>query len=107
MSGNHQPLILHMKTTARFIFSLTTALGLTTFTLISAFTAAGSAATTAFGLGLLAIYGLIELTIRSYAPRRVLAMRRPAFRVIAAEPATVRVRALVEYPAGATTARAA
>jgi len=100
----HQPTLLNMKTTARSILSATTALGLTAFVLISAFSA--SASVTATAVGLLVIYGLIEMTLLSYAPRRPLARRAVALRVVP-QSAPVRVRALVEYPSCATQARAA
>ena len=85
-----------MKATARTILSATTALGLVAFTVISA--AAGAPATVpATGLGLLAVYGLVEMMIRSYAPRRYVA--RPAVRPVPAARITVaRVPALVEFP---------
>lgn len=96
-----------MKTTARSILSATTAFGLTAFALFSAFNSGTSASVTATAVGLLAIYGLLEMAILTYSPRRTLNLRRtPALRVVS-ENTTVRIPALVEYPACSTRARAA
>ena len=86
-----------MKTTARTLVSATTALGLTAFTLISVFTPGVPASIPATAFGLLVVYGLLEMMILSYAPRRPIA--RPAnLRVVAPQNATVFVPPLVEYP---------
>jgi hypothetical protein len=95
-----------MKTTARTILSATTALGLSAFTLITVFTPGVSASIPATGFGLLVVYGLLEMMILSYAPRRPIT--RPAnLRVVAPENATVFVPPSVEYPSCAQRACAA
>ncbi len=95
-----------MKTTARSIFSTTTALGLTAFTLIAACSPGASTSVTLTAFGLLVIYGLVEMALLSYTPRR--AIQRPAtIRVVAAQRTMVRVPARVEYASNSSRAMAA
>jgi hypothetical protein len=95
---------LNMKSSARFILSATTGLGLAAFTAISAFTNV-STSVTATAFGLLVIYGMIEMMIESYSSRRP-AVRSVA-RITTPYPVRVRVPALVEFPASASRACAA
>jgi hypothetical protein len=83
-----------MKITTRFLLSATTAISLTAFTLFSAFSASASTPVSATSFGLLAIYGLVEIAIHSYAPRRS-AIRSVTLPVVAPQPAPV----VVEFPA--------
>lgn len=83
------------NTTARFILSAASGLGLAAFTLISALILGPAARETLVGFSLLAIYGLLEIAILSYrTPRPMVrparARRAPAR--LAAQP--VRVRAI-------------
>ncbi len=97
-----------MKTTARSIFSATIALGLIAFTFIAACSPGASSSVTLTAFGLLVIYGLVEMALVSYAPRR--AIQRPAsVRVVVPqnENVMVRVPAMVECPSCSTCARAA
>ena len=90
-----------MKATARLLLSATTALGLTVFTVL-----ATSASVAAASFGLLVVYGLVEMTIRSYAPRPVPARHgtpRPVVKWNAATP----VPAMVEFPNCSLRSRAA
>lgn len=102
-----QPTLLNMKITARTLLSATTAFGLTAFALFSAFDSGTSASVTATAVGLLVIYGLLEMAILTYSPRRTLNLRRTPARRVVPSNATVRVSALVEYPTCSTRARAA
>lgn len=97
-----------MKTSARFILSSVTGLGLVACTVISAFTFGAAATSTVIAFSLLSVFGLVEIAVLSYTPRRFVV--RP---VVTVRPATVtrrnyvRVPALVEVPAAAYTRRAA
>lgn len=93
-----------MKSTARAILSASTAAGLTAFTIISGFTAAASASLTATGFGLLAAWGIVELAIHSYTPRR-LASESLSLRVAGAEP--VAENDAAEFPVCSSNACAA
>jgi hypothetical protein len=94
-----------MKASARFLLSATAGLSLAAFAVISTFVAV-SPAVPAAALGLLAIYGIIEMMIHSYAPRR-LALRPAHLRVIASQRVSVPGPALAEFPANGSRARAA
>ncbi len=104
-----------MNTTARSTLSTSTALGLASFTITSAFTAGAAAPATLLGFGLLAVYGLIEIVIVSYeTPRFVtlstpVAVRAETARTVAPARRHIRVPALIEYPMAKNTvlARAA
>lgn len=99
MEDNTQTTLSTMKTSAHSVISTTTALGLATFSIASAFTAGAAAPTTIVAFGLLAIYGLIEIAILSYTEPRVIgSVVRTTPRATAAR-RLVRVPALVEYPA--------
>lgn len=95
-----------MKATAHTILSATTGIGLTAFTIFSAFTANASTAVTATAFGLLALYGMVEMAILSYTPRRS-ASRSTTLRVIAPPAATAPMPTVVRFPARPTRARAA
>ena len=98
-----------MKTSLRSLLSAVTGLGLVAFTLISAFTAGADAAATFLAFSLLTVFGLVEIAILSYTPRRY-ALRPIApqpLRATVARPVRVRVPALIEVPASAYTRRAA
>ena len=88
-----------MKTTFRSVLSATIALGLAAFTIFSALAAGLPASVTAAAFGLLAVYGLLEMMLLSYAVRPAV-VRSAARRTTAAQPVIVRVPALVEYPVG-------
>ncbi len=95
-----------MTTHARTALSAT-ALGLASFTATSSIASGLFATPTMLGLALLAVYGMLEITLLSYAMPRKAATRSPA-------PAAVRlnivrrVPALIEYPVirGRETCRA-
>jgi len=98
-----------MKTTARSIISATTGLGLTAFTLFSAFAYGTPAPATVLGFAFLSIYGLLEIAVLSYAsPRFELrpASVRPA-PAMTSMPKLAGVSAIVEMPASSTSRRAA
>ncbi len=59
-----------MKTTARTVLSAAAGFGLAAFTLVSAFTAGINGSTTVIAFSLLAIYGLLEIAMLSYAAPR-------------------------------------
>jgi hypothetical protein len=89
-----------MKTTARFIISATTGLGLTAFTLFSAFAFGSASTATVLGFAFLAIYGLLEIAVLSYAaPRfevRPVRVTRPAPVLVALPaPAAIELRSTV------------
>lgn len=98
-----------MKTSFRSILSAVTGLGLAAFTFISAFTVGVDAPATVLAFSLLTVFGLVEIAILSYMPRRLLARPRALqpLRVTQARPIRVRVPALIEVPASAYTRRAA
>jgi hypothetical protein len=92
--GRHNlQLRINMSLSAHSILSATTGISLTAFTTISAFTANASASVTATALGLLAIYGIVEMMILSYAPRR--SVTRPA----RLPSATAKTATVIEFPA--------
>jgi hypothetical protein len=93
--GINLQLNITMKASARSILAATTAIGLTAFTIISAFTAAASV--TAMAFGLLAIYGVVELMILTYAPRADV-RRTWSLRVVAASSAPVDASSMVAFP---------
>jgi hypothetical protein len=98
-----------MKTTARFIISAATGLGLAAFFLVAAFAAGANAPVTVIAFALLAIYGLLEIAILSYStPRfvtRPVAVRRTPTLVTAR--GFARVPAIVEMPGRSMPRRAA
>jgi hypothetical protein len=98
-----------MKTTARFLLSAATALGLTAFMLFSAFTAGANASATVFAFALLAIWGMLEIAILSYATPRYLVRPATVRRTptVVSAPTYVRVPAIVEMPRCSTHRRAA
>lgn len=87
-----------MKATARKLFSAATGLGLAAFTLISAFTAGFDGATTVVAFALLAIYGLIEIALVSYAAPRFEPRVRHARPPVDESSVVVRVSDLAEVP---------
>jgi len=96
-----------MKTSLRSLLSATAGLGLSAFTIVSAFTAGFEAGSTVIAFSLLVIYGLLEIAMVSYAaPRYELRtpMRREA---LTAMPALARVSPLVSMSAPTTQRRAA
>jgi hypothetical protein len=81
-------LSLVMKSTAHRIFTATTGISLIAFAIISAFTAGVVAPPSIIAFGLLAVFGLLEITIASYSSRWIAPSgRRDAESSIAAFPA--------------------
>jgi len=76
-----------MNTNIRFTLSASTALGLVSFVVTSALVSSLAAPATLVGFGLLAVYGMVEIAIASYAsPRSTVShhpVRTPARRVAA------------------------
>lgn len=88
-----------MTSSTRTTLSAATALGLVSFTTSSAFFAGLFATPTLVAFSLLAVYGMLEIAILSYATPPVRAAR-PTVTAIAIAPARTirRVPALIEYP---------
>jgi len=98
-----------MKTTARFLLSAATGLGLAAFLVFSAFTAGANAPATVIAFALLAIYGMLEIAILSYATPRYLTRPVTVRRTptVVSAPHYMRVPAIVEMPRSSTHRRAA
>jgi hypothetical protein len=88
-----------MHSTARKITSATIGLGLASLSVAFAFTIGVQAPATVLTFALLAIYGLAEIAIVSYAPRRSVldGVRARRVHVAAVRRTRVRIPALVEY----------
>jgi hypothetical protein len=86
-----------MTTSIRHTTSAATALGLVSFTASSALFSGLFATPTLVAFSLLAVYGLLEIAILSYATPHERALR-PASAAIARIPTVRRVPAVIEYP---------
>ena len=85
-----------MKTNSRSVVSAAAGVGLAAATIISAVATGIAAPATVISFGLLAIYGLLEIAVVSYAPRRA-----------ARSSALPRIADVVEFPTQNTQAQAA
>lgn len=86
-----------MTSSLRHTLSAATALGLVSFTTSSAVFAGLFATPTVVAFSLLAVYGVFEIAILSYATPRV-AKARPVAVPVAPVPTVRRVPAVIEYP---------
>ncbi len=87
-----------MTTSTRTTLSAATALGLVSFIASSTLFAGLFATPTLVAFSLLAVYGLVEIAILSYASPRVRPARANPIAIVPAR-AVRRVPAVVEYPA--------
>lgn len=92
-----------MTTNIRTTLSSATALGLVSFTATSALISGLFATTTVVGFALLAVYGVFEIALLSYAAPKLTAAR-PAPAPAAVVRTTRRVPALIEFPVTSRTA---
>ena len=92
-----------MTTNTRTTLSAT-ALGLVSFTATSAVLAGLFATPTVLGFALLAVYGVYEIAVLSYALPKPTTSARPAPAPVAVIRTTRRVPALIEFPVASRTA---
>jgi hypothetical protein len=73
---------MNTTSTARSLFSVTTGLGLATFTAIAFVTAGIAAPATVMGFSFLAVYGMFEIALLDSAPPARVRAVRPAGTVV-------------------------
>jgi len=89
IGGQHSTSTVTMNTNIRSAVSTSIALGLVSFTVTSALVSSVAAPATLVAFGLLAVYGMIEITLVSYEGPHFIAPSEPAGAQLAAPSRTV------------------